>query len=84
MDLYQQKTKLTDGAIADEAYITESMMDPKVKIVAGYKPLMPRYQGRLEGAGGRGHGGIHQAPQHRPGVQATEVRNGRANEPQPP
>jgi cytochrome c oxidase subunit 2 len=51
VDLYQQPTKLTDGRqiIADEAYLTESMMEPNVKIVAGYQPLMPSYQGKLSG-----------------------------------
>jgi cytochrome c oxidase subunit 2 len=52
VDLYQRTTKLTDGreVIADEAYLTESMMEPNVKIVAGYPPLMPSYQGKLTGA----------------------------------
>jgi cytochrome c oxidase subunit II len=52
VDLYQQPTKLTDGReiIADEAYLTESMMEPTVKVVAGYQPLMPNYQGKLSGA----------------------------------
>jgi len=36
-----------DQVIADEAYITESMMDPKAKIHAGFEPVMPSYQGRL-------------------------------------
>jgi cytochrome c oxidase subunit II len=51
VDLYQQPTKLTDGReiIADEAYLTESMMEPTVKVVAGYLPLMPNYQGKLSG-----------------------------------
>ena len=35
--------------IADEAYITESMMDPKAKQVQGYQLVMPSYQGSLEG-----------------------------------
>ncbi|MGZ6070434.1 MAG: cytochrome c oxidase subunit II, partial [Myxococcaceae bacterium] len=35
--------------IADEAYLTESMMEPNVKVVAGYQPLMPSYQGKLSG-----------------------------------
>jgi cytochrome c oxidase subunit 2 len=34
---------------ADDAYLTESMMDPEVKLVAGYPPLMPSYLGRLSG-----------------------------------
>jgi len=42
VDLYQQPTKLTDGReiLADEAYLTESMMEPTAKIVAGYQALM--------------------------------------------
>ncbi len=31
--------------IADEAYIHESIIDPKAKIVAGYEPVMPAYKG---------------------------------------
>lgn len=51
VDLYQQPTKLADGReiIADEAYLTESMMEPTVKVVAGYQPVMPNYQGKLSG-----------------------------------
>ncbi|RPH67294.1 MAG: cytochrome c oxidase subunit II [Myxococcaceae bacterium] len=52
VDLYQQQIKLTDGReiVADEAYLTESMMEPTVKVVAGYQELMPNYQGKLSGA----------------------------------
>ncbi len=52
VDLYQQQIKLADGReiIADEAYLTESMMEPTVKVVAGYQPIMPNYQGKLSGA----------------------------------
>lgn len=41
--------KLTDGTtvVADEAYLTRSMMDPQVQIVAGFKPVMPTYRGIL-------------------------------------
>jgi cytochrome c oxidase subunit 2 len=40
---------LTGGGevLADEGYITESMMDPLAKIVRGYQPLMPSYFGRV-------------------------------------
>jgi cytochrome c oxidase subunit 2 len=39
------------GAIrADEAYLTESMMDPERRIHAGYPPIMPPYRGLLDGA----------------------------------
>jgi len=51
VDLYQRPTKLTSGdtIVADEAYLTESMMEPNAKIVAGYQPLMPSYQGKMSG-----------------------------------
>lgn len=32
---------------ADDAYLTESMMQPEAKIVRGYGPVMPNYFGRL-------------------------------------
>jgi cytochrome c oxidase subunit 2 len=40
---------LADGssALVDEAYLTESMMDPQVKIHRGFPPVMPTYQGLL-------------------------------------
>jgi cytochrome c oxidase subunit 2 len=51
VDLYQRPTKLLTGGtiIADEAYLTESMMEPNAKIVFGYQPIMPSYQGKLSG-----------------------------------
>ena len=30
---------------ADEAYIRESILNPQAKIVAGFQPLMPTFQG---------------------------------------
>jgi cytochrome c oxidase subunit 2 len=49
VDLYLRQQKLKDGkaVLADEAYITKSMMDPAAQIVAGYQNVMPTYQGRL-------------------------------------
>lgn len=49
MGVYHQNIPLSDGrsAVADEAYLTESMMDPQVRVRAGYKPVMPSYQGLL-------------------------------------
>ena len=51
LDMYMRKETLENGQIqiADEAYITESMMAPKAKQVKGYQLVMPVYQGRLEG-----------------------------------
>jgi cytochrome c oxidase subunit 2 len=47
--LYGAKVLLADGSTvtADEGYIRESILDPKAKIVAGYQPLMPTFQGQL-------------------------------------
>ncbi|HET9595963.1 MAG TPA: cytochrome c oxidase subunit II [Anaeromyxobacteraceae bacterium] len=51
LDLYRKTEKLQDGRsiVADEAYLTESMMDPAAKIVAGYQNVMPTFQGRIPG-----------------------------------
>jgi len=50
--LYQSDVPLEGGAraIADEAYLTESMMDPRVKVHRGFPPVMPTYQGALDAA----------------------------------
>lgn len=45
--LFGHEVKLQDGStvIADENYIRESILNPQAKIVAGFQPLMPTYQG---------------------------------------
>jgi cytochrome c oxidase subunit 2 len=42
--------QLADGGsvTVDENYIRESILDPMVKVRAGYKPVMPSYQGQLK------------------------------------
>lgn len=47
--LYGSKVKLTDGTtvVAEDAYIHESILSPKAKVVAGYQPLMPSFQGMI-------------------------------------
>jgi cytochrome c oxidase subunit 2 len=47
--MYGAQVLLADGSIivADEAYIRESILVPNAKIVAGYQPLMPSFQGQL-------------------------------------
>jgi cytochrome c oxidase subunit 2 len=49
VDLYMRNEKLKDGrtVVADEAYLTKSMMDPAADIVAGYQNVMPTFQGKL-------------------------------------
>ncbi len=44
------KRRATDDGrevVIDEAYLTQSMMDPRAVIAAGYQPVMPSYQGAL-------------------------------------
>jgi len=47
--LLGKSVKLESGAtaIADENYIRESILNPGAKIVAGYTPQMPTFQGQL-------------------------------------
>jgi cytochrome c oxidase subunit 2 len=56
VDLYMRKTELEDGTVivADEGYLTESMMNPNLKIVKGFAQkspasgsVMPTYRGKL-------------------------------------
>jgi cytochrome c oxidase subunit 2 len=51
LDMYGRTEKLADGSsiLIDEAYITESMMAPKQRMVAGYQTVMPTYLGKLTG-----------------------------------
>ena len=47
--VYGAQVLLADGSTvtADDAYIRESILQPNAKIVAGYLPLMPTFQGQL-------------------------------------
>ncbi len=47
--VYGGTVRLADGSTvtADEAYIRESILFSNAKIVAGYQPLMPSFQGQL-------------------------------------
>ncbi len=51
LDLYHRRERLTDGTTvdADEAYLTQSMMDPAIKVVEGFQPVMPSFQGKISG-----------------------------------
>ena len=33
--------------LADESYIRESILNPQAKIVHGFKPIMPTFQGQI-------------------------------------
>jgi cytochrome c oxidase subunit II len=45
--VFGKQVELQDGrtVLADEAYIRESIVNPQAKIVAGFQPLMPTFQG---------------------------------------
>ena len=45
--LYGSKVRLADGTtvVADDPYLRESILQPNAKIVAGFQPVMPSYQG---------------------------------------
>ncbi len=47
--LYGKPVLLDDGrtVIADESYIRESIVDPAAKVVSGFKPVMPVFQGQI-------------------------------------
>jgi cytochrome c oxidase subunit II len=47
--LYNSKVKLRDGrtVVADEAYLTKSMMEPHADVVEGFNPVMPSYHALL-------------------------------------
>ncbi|MGE0104367.1 MAG: cytochrome c oxidase subunit II [Blastocatellales bacterium] len=47
--LYGTEVKLANGStvIADDAYIRESILMPGAKVVGGYSPIMPTFQGQI-------------------------------------
>ena len=47
--IFGKRIALQNGetVMADEAYIRESILSPAARIVAGYQPIMPPYQGQL-------------------------------------
>jgi len=47
--LYGSKVQLSNGqtVVADDAYIRESILNPQAKIVKGYQPIMPTFQGQV-------------------------------------
>lgn len=47
--LYGHVERMQDGTtvLADPAYITESMMDPRKRVVDGFQPVMPSFEGQI-------------------------------------
>jgi len=52
LKLFGKTESFKDGSTitADENYIRESILEPNARIVDGYEPVMPTYQGRLKDA----------------------------------
>ncbi|MBB3189671.1 cytochrome c oxidase subunit II [Halomonas cerina] len=48
--LYGRRVALEDGRVvmADDAYIRDSILQPKKQVVAGFEPLMPSFAGQLD------------------------------------
>jgi len=49
LGLFNSNVTLNNGqtARADEAYLRESIMNPQAKIVNGFGPIMPSFQGQV-------------------------------------
>jgi cytochrome c oxidase subunit 2 len=47
--IFGQTHQFQDGttAVVDENYIRQSILEPQVKVVVGYEPIMPTYKGML-------------------------------------
>lgn len=47
--LYSRPVRLQSGEtiVVDDSYVRESILNPAAKVVAGFQPLMPAYQGRV-------------------------------------
>jgi cytochrome c oxidase subunit 2 len=50
---YGNPVSLSDGRTVtmDDAYIRESILDPKAKVVAGFQPIMPSFRGQVDEEG---------------------------------
>jgi cytochrome c oxidase subunit 2 len=50
LDAFGSSRQFADGSAGtvDENYIRESMLNPRAKVVAGFDPVMPTFQGRLK------------------------------------
>jgi len=48
-DVFGHTVALASGQsiVADEAYVRESILNPRAKVVAGFSPVMPTFQGQI-------------------------------------
>ena len=51
--IFGKQVQLQSGekVIADDAYLRESVLNPTAKVVAGYQPVMPTFQGLISEEG---------------------------------
>jgi cytochrome c oxidase subunit 2 len=51
--LFGKTVELADGrtVVADESYIRESIVNPQARVVAGFQPIMPTFQGLVSEEG---------------------------------
>ncbi len=51
--VYGKQVLLEDGrtVVADETYIRESILNPAAKVVSGFKPIMPTFEGQVSEEG---------------------------------
>ncbi|MGH9631847.1 MAG: cytochrome c oxidase subunit II [Bryobacteraceae bacterium] len=51
--VFGNPVRLRDGqqVIADEVYVRESILDPRAKVVDGFEPVMPTFQGQISEEG---------------------------------
>ena len=49
-DAFGHEATMSDGSkvVVDEDYIRESVLDPQAKVVQGFEPVMPTFQGRIK------------------------------------
>src|SRR5438477_5063918 len=49
MGVFGSKPVLTSGqtVLADESYLRESILNPQAKVVTGFGPIMPSFQGQI-------------------------------------
>jgi cytochrome c oxidase subunit 2 len=49
VDLFGRTVALEGGrpVSVDEAYLRESVLNPRAKVVAGFQPVMPTFQGQV-------------------------------------
>jgi cytochrome c oxidase subunit II len=47
--VFGKEVQLQEGrkVIADESYVRESILNPRAKVVAGFQPIMPTFQGQV-------------------------------------